>query len=116
MAREEQDKLRKALYNGKFTTDAEDENPFVGIYFNDLLDIIHDFGQQHPAWVSVEERLPEPDPEYELRLSVDCFITDGVNIETGYYNYRNKCWNHGSMPNITHWFIPTPPVEKGGEE
>jgi len=43
MTREQQDKLRRALYNAKFTTDAEDENPFVGIYFNDLLTIIEDY-------------------------------------------------------------------------
>ena len=41
-----QDKLRRALYNAKFTTDAEDENPFVGVYFNDLLDIIKDYVEQ----------------------------------------------------------------------
>lgn len=46
MTQEKKEELRKALYNGKFTTDAEDENPFVGIYFQDLLDVIHDFGEQ----------------------------------------------------------------------
>ena len=43
MTREEQDKLRRALYNAKFTTDAEDENPFVGVYFDDLLAIIEEY-------------------------------------------------------------------------
>ena len=46
MTQEQQDKLRRALYNAKFTTDAHDENPFVGVYFNDLLDIIEDYVEQ----------------------------------------------------------------------
>lgn len=46
MTQEQQDKLRRALYNAKFTTDAHDENPFVGVYFNDLLDIIKDYVEQ----------------------------------------------------------------------
>lgn len=46
MTKEQQDRLRRALYNAKFTTDAEDENPFVGVYFNDLLTIIKDYVEQ----------------------------------------------------------------------
>ena len=46
MTQEQQDTLRRALYNAKFTTDAHDEDPFVGVYFNDLLDIIKDYVEQ----------------------------------------------------------------------
>jgi hypothetical protein len=46
MTKEKKDELRRLLYNGKFTTDSDDENPFVGMYFNDLLTIIKDYVEQ----------------------------------------------------------------------
>lgn len=46
MTKEKKDELRRLLYNGKFTTDSDDKNPFVGMYFDDLLTIIKDYVEQ----------------------------------------------------------------------
>ena len=99
MTQEQQDKLRRALYNAKFTTDAYDENPFVGIYFNDLLDIIHDFGQQRPQWIPVDKELPKKKGAYLFHFD------DGQTRVEGYFPelHLSKC--------VTHWAEIVPPEE-----
>jgi hypothetical protein len=131
MTQEQQDKLRKALYNAKFTTDAEDENPFVGVYFDDLLAIIEEYierpiyhegwlaGEANLAkeykniqwvkWVPVEKRLPEKEEE-DPDVSVDVLVTDGKSCYTSYYNFRLKMWKWGE--DIIKWApLPLPPQD-----
>ena len=43
MAEEEKEKLRKILYQLKYITDFEKKDPFVGIYFSDLVDLLNDY-------------------------------------------------------------------------
>lgn len=43
ITQEEKEKLRKILYQLKYITDSEEKNPFVGIYFNDLIDLLVDY-------------------------------------------------------------------------
>lgn len=43
MTQEEKEKLRKILYQLKYITDSEEEDPFVGIYFSDLIDLLEDY-------------------------------------------------------------------------
>lgn len=121
MTQEQQDKLRRALYNAKFTTDAHDENPFVGVYFNDLLDVLHDFeaeiyrdgwlaGEANLAkeykriqwikWVPVKKRLPEEQKSYLFRFN------DGtMRYEIFYPGLRLS-------KSVTHWMEIVPPEEE----
>lgn len=43
MTEEEKEKLRKILYQLKFITDSKEKDPFVGIYFSDLIDLLVDY-------------------------------------------------------------------------
>ena len=43
MTQEQKQKLRKLLYNNKWITDINDDDPFVGIYFSDLIDLLEDY-------------------------------------------------------------------------
>ena len=43
MTSEEKEKLKDLLYQAKFITDKENEDPFVGIYFTDLVDLLNDY-------------------------------------------------------------------------
>lgn len=105
MTKEQQDKLRRSLYNVKFTTDAEDENPFVGICFNDLLDIIHDFPYSTPHWIPVEERLPDEGQEVfawngTFKESYKCIYHDGL-----FEDYLGELGKGA----VTHWMPIVPP-------
>ena len=40
MTQEEKEKLRNILYEKKLIADYKDEDPFVGIYFSDLIDLL----------------------------------------------------------------------------
>ena len=68
------------------------------------------WADKHPNWISVEDELPPHDTEYEERMSVDCYITDGVDVEISYYNYYNNTWDDVRLSGkVTHWYIPQPP-------
>ena len=43
MTQEEKEKLRNILYNKKCIADYREEDPFVGIYFSDLIDLLEDY-------------------------------------------------------------------------
>ena len=43
MTQEQKDKLRKILYQHKWIADLESEDPFVGIYLSDLIDLLIDY-------------------------------------------------------------------------
>lgn len=43
MTQEEKEKLRKILYQLKYITDSKKEDPFIGIYFSDLIDLLVDY-------------------------------------------------------------------------
>lgn len=40
---QEEEKLRNILYNKKCIADYREEDPFVGIYFSDLIDLLEDY-------------------------------------------------------------------------
>lgn len=42
MTPEEKEKIRNILYNKKCIADYKEEDPFVGIYFSDLIDLLED--------------------------------------------------------------------------
>lgn len=43
MTQEDKEKLRKILYQLKYITDSEEKDPFVGIYFTDLIDLLEEY-------------------------------------------------------------------------
>lgn len=43
MTQEEKEKLRNILYNKKCIADYREEDPFVGIYFSDLINLLEDY-------------------------------------------------------------------------
>lgn len=43
MTQEKKERLKDLLYQAKFITDKENENPFVGIYLTDLIDLLEDY-------------------------------------------------------------------------
>ena len=80
------------------------------IYFEAGAEYGYQYAQTHPNWISVEDELPPHDTEYEGRRSVDCYITDGVDVEISYYNYYNNTWDDVRLSGeVTNWYIPQPP-------
>lgn len=43
MTQEEEKEIRNILYNNKWIANYKEEDPFVGIYFSDLLDLLEDY-------------------------------------------------------------------------
>ncbi len=43
MTQAEKERLKDLLYQAKFITDKENEDPFVGIYLTDLIDLLDDY-------------------------------------------------------------------------
>ena len=131
MTQEQQEKLRRVLYNAKFTTDAEDENPFVGVYFDDLLAIIEEYveppiyhegwlaGEANLAkeykniqwvnWIPVEERLPE---ENEEVLAYNAENEEVIACD--YHHKKFHCWPEVFGKSITHW-MPMPQAPRKEE-
>jgi len=76
-----------------------------------------EWADSHPAWVSVEERLPEPNIYKEGKtfpLVLVC-LTDGC-VDTDAYDTDNKVWCKYDGE-VEYWMVlPTPPVKEGGEQ
>lgn len=68
----------------------------------DALALIQQLEAQVPRWISVEERLPEPDT---LVLVGDC-----SEVASGFYHWKHNLWiTHGDI-DVTHWMpLPEPP-------
>lgn len=49
MTQEEKEKLRNILYNKKCIADYREEDPFVGIYFNDLIDLFEEIIEDYES-------------------------------------------------------------------
>lgn len=43
MTNEEKEKLKDLLYQAKYITDKENEDPFVSMYLVDLIDLLDDY-------------------------------------------------------------------------
>ena len=99
------------------------------IFIGDLIDECFDFGQQHPCWISVEDKMPPFDVKDDgtWRCSGDVLIFSPLKgIFLGRYEcddmYGETYWifDNGKYPtveresgleNVTHWMpLPAPPV------
>ena len=70
------------------------------------------WADSHPAWVSVEERMPEENEEV--------LAYNAENEEVIACDYHHKmfhCWPEAFNESISHWMpLPTKPVNKEGEQ
>lgn len=56
MTQEEKEKLRNLLYEKKLIADYREVDPFVGIYFNDLIDLLEDYKLNSTDIINYEPR------------------------------------------------------------
>ena len=71
----------------------------------------YQYAQTHPNWISVEERLPEKDNEFE-DYSKLVVVTDGKDFYKGMYNYDGEEWltfDLWRIDDVTHWMPIVPP-------
>ena len=68
-----------------------------GLSLQTILLMAIDFGQQHPHWIPVEERLPEKDGKY-------LFYDEVLGLEVSIY-YDGVAL----VPSVTHWMEIQPP-------
>ena len=71
------------------------------------------WADQHPHWKHAEEELPphrnQTNHKFENDFSVNCFVSDGRDVDTGYYDYRLRKWNCEFLTNVVYWYSPQPP-------
>lgn len=82
-----------------------------GLSLQTILLMAIDFGQQHPQWIPVEERLPEKDNEFE-DYSKLVIVTNGKDFWKGMYNYGGEDWRTFDLwliDDATHWMEIVPP-------
>jgi len=110
-------KLKDILIEHKNIAASEynDEDAFVGIYFDDLVDIIdsiiYNSEWNNYNWISVKDKLP---PENgKTKQSVNVWATDGLTSGEFWYNFDTKTWTDifGDPFDITHW-IPFPQLPR----
>lgn len=72
-----------------------------------------EWADSHPAWVSVEEMLPEENTAPIVRMD----LTENFGEETILYDVVAFDGNGFHTPyRVTHWKQIVPPAEKGGEQ
>ena len=73
-----------------------------------------EWADSHPAWVSVEERLPKRMSK-KSRFSETVLVYNKAGFkDVTYYDFEEKAWRWA--PGVTHWMQITPPVKEGGED
>lgn len=75
-----------------------------GLSLQTILLMAIDFGQQHPHWIPVKERLPKEKGKYMFRLS-----NGDMYYETYYPNLK-------LIDNVTHWMKIQPPRKEEDNE
>ena len=67
----------------------------------------------HPNWISVKDELPphrnQTNHKFENDFSVNCFVSDGKDVDTSYYDYRLRKWNCEFLTNVVYWYCPQSP-------
>ena len=86
----------------------------------DALALIEQMEAQVPKWISVEERLPDVDPQRDykdIKFSADVVVWENGRIRTAYYCHTTKSWQDSVYEDEpvdpTFWMmpLPTPPKE-----
>jgi len=87
-------------------TDIDAEPDIVDAYTDGVI-----YGWNNPNWISVEERLPEKDNEFE-DYSKLVIVTNGKDFWKGMYNYGGEEWltfDLWRIDDATHWMPIVPP-------
>lgn len=78
------------------------------ISLRDAREVISNFpAVSVPQWISVKDRLPEPDENPVLAGNAEFGI-----VNMAWYHHKNKRWEwpSGAMAEVTHWMpLPEPP-------
>lgn len=83
-----------------------------GLSLRTILLMAIDFGQQHPHWIPVEERLP-PRAEKSFTFSDYVLVCDNIGyMDTACYNFEKNRWDW--LNNVTHW-MPLPKAPRKEE-
>jgi hypothetical protein len=73
----------------------------------------YQYAQTHPNWIKIEDGLPphrnQTTHKFENDFSVNCFVSDGKDIDIGYYDYRLHKWNCEFLSNVVYWYRPQSP-------
>ena len=79
-----------------------------GLSLQTILLMAIDFGQQHPHWIPVEERLPEERKVVWVRKHFNKEVLGEFDIydSAAFCNGEFQCDNSG---NVTHWMEIVPP-------
>lgn len=82
---------------------------------HDVSETCYNAGYRKQEWISVDERLPEPN---KLVLCIWEREDDGWNYGFARYQRENVWYvSNEGMPRVTHWMpLPEPPKMKGGAE
>ena len=100
-------KLKDILIERKNIAASEynDEDAFVGIYFNDLVDIINSIMNKQ-GWVSVDKELPKEGQKVLVYMPADERCEHEYMCEA-LYNYAWHKWEDADEPieleGVTHW-------------
>ena len=120
-------KLRDLIVEKKCVSSSDygKEDPFIGIYWEDLIDIINQCDSE--KWISVDEALPprqKTTKGEDLEQSIPVFVRDNEgNYTSAWYSFYSKHWFMGYgeaflkqsiYSKITHWMAI--PSLKGGEK
>jgi len=90
------------------TTDIDAEPDIVDAYSDGVI-----YGWNNPNWISVDDAFPphrnQTNHKFENDFSVNCFVSDGKDVDTGYYDYRLHKWSCEFLTNVIYWYCPQPP-------
>ena len=101
-------KAGQALAETKRTSEAQAQCRYD---FDIAAEYGYQYAQEHPAWVSVEEKMPEENTAPLVRMD----LTEKFGEETILYDVVAFDGNGFHTPyKVTHWMQITPPVKKGG--
>jgi hypothetical protein len=93
-----------------------------------LEEVLNDLGyHKQSKWISVEERLPEPNVGCIVAAKVGNIMVTDFAERVAYYNLRTQettyaweimhDWDEGEGCEITHWMpLPQPPKMKGADD
>jgi hypothetical protein len=99
-------KTKEEIFKPKLFSDQYKELETCG-WLHEIYEAMEEYANTS-KWISVEDRLPELDVNYN-GLSVNVLLfTDDNDFIAGYYSFNNKQWycsspNNDRIEYITHW-------------
>lgn len=79
----------------------------------DAIAMLEQLAAQVPKWISVEERLPDVDPQRDykdIKFSADVVVWEDGRIRAAYYCHTTKSWRDSvyedELVDPTFWMMP----------